>query len=167
MRVLAGEIIDSMSINCFKLRAFFEATLQEAKEDNIMWFVHLKATIMRVSHPDVFEKYGELFKEIGVNPNDGLSSVYDKIQSLPEVKQKKIKQNVQDVCKTCPELSMVNSDESITNLHVPSDIIIDASIPAMIRNSGKMWGRDSKAHDFKAVIPNVTYARIYQETINF
>ena len=177
--LLAGEIIDSMNISTKKLREFFEATMQEAKEDNIMWSVHLKATMMKVSHPivfghavtvfykDVFEKYGELFKEIGVNPNNGLGSVYDKIQSLPEAKQEEIKQAIQDVYKTRPELAMVDSDKGITNLHVPSDVIVDASMPAMIRNSGKMWGRDGKAHDAKAVIPDSTYARIYQETINF
>ena len=177
--LLAGEILDSMNISCTKLRAFFEATLQEAKEDNIMWSVHLKATMMKVSHPivfghavtvfykDVFEKYGELFKEIGVNPNNGLGSVYDKIKTLPEAKQEEIKQAIQDVYKTRPELAMVDSDKGITNLHVPSDVIVDASMPAMIRNSGKMWGRDGKAHDAKAVIPDSTYARIYQETINF
>ncbi|MEP0072914.1 MAG: NADP-dependent isocitrate dehydrogenase [Marinomonas sp.] len=177
--LLEGEILDSMNINCAKLREFFEATLQEAKEENIMWSVHLKATMMKVSHPivfghavtvfykDVFEKYGELFKEIGVNPNNGLGSVYDKIKTLPEAKQEEIKQAIQDVYATRPELAMVDSDKGITNLHVPSDVIVDASMPAMIRNSGKMWGRDGKAHDAKAVIPDSTYARIYQETINF
>jgi len=177
--LLKGEILDSMNISCAKLRAFFEATLQEAKEDNIMWSVHLKATMMKVSHPivfghavtvfykDVFEKYGELFKEIGVNPNNGLGSVYDKIKTLPEAKQAEIKQAIEDVYNTRPELAMVDSDKGITNLHVPSDVIVDASMPAMIRGSGKMWGRDGKAHDAKAVIPDSTYARIYQETINF
>lgn len=177
--LLAGEILDSMNISCTKLRAFFEASLQEAKADNIMWSVHLKATMMKVSHPivfghavtvfykDVFEKYSELFKEIGVNPNNGLGSVYDKIKTLPEAKQAEIKQAIEDVYNTRPELAMVDSDKGITNLHVPSDVIVDASMPAMIRNSGKMWGRDGKAHDAKAVIPDSTYARIYQETINF
>jgi isocitrate dehydrogenase len=177
--LLAGEILDSMNISCAKLRAFFEASLQEAKKDNIMWSVHLKATMMKVSHPivfghavtvfykDVFEKYSELFKEIGVNPNNGLGSVYDKIQTLPEAKQEEIKQAIQACYDTRPELAMVDSDKGITNLHVPSDVIVDASMPAMIRNSGKMWGRDGKAHDAKAVIPDSTYARIYQETINF
>ena len=177
--LLKDEILDSMNISCSKLRNFFEATLQEAKEENIMWSVHLKATMMKVSHPivfghavtvfykDVFEKYSELFKEIGVNPNNGLGSVYDKIKTLPEAKQEEIKQAIQDVYNTRPELAMVDSDKGITNLHVPSDVIVDASMPAMIRNSGKMWGRDGKAHDAKAVIPDRTYARIYQETINF
>ncbi|TBR44837.1 NADP-dependent isocitrate dehydrogenase [Marinomonas agarivorans] len=177
--LLKGEILDSMNISCAKLRAFFEKTLQEAKDENIMWSLHLKATMMKVSHPivfghavtvfykDVFEKYGELFKEIGVNPNNGLGSVYDKITTLPEAKQEEIKQAIEKVYETRPELAMVDSDKGITNLHVPSDVIIDASMPAMIRNSGKMWGRDGKAYDAKAVIPDRTYARIYQETINF
>jgi len=135
--------------------------------------------MMKVSHPivfghavtvfykDVFEKYGELFKEIGVNPNNGLGSVYDKIKTLPEAQQEEIKQAIQDVYNSRPELAMVDSDKGITNLHVPSDVIVDASMPAMIRNSGKMWGRDGKAHDAKAVMPESTYARIYQEVINF
>lgn len=177
--LLEGEILDSMRISCKELRDFFETSLQEAKDENIMWSLHLKATMMKVSHPivfghavtvfykDVFEKYGELFKEIGVNPNNGLGSVYEKIQTLPEAKQEEIKQAIQDVYATRPELAMVDSDKGITNLHVPSDVIVDASMPAMIRNSGKMWGRDGKAYDAKAVIPDRTYARIYQETINF
>ncbi|SBS28782.1 Isocitrate dehydrogenase [NADP] [Marinomonas spartinae] len=177
--LVAGEVLDSMNMSCKKLRVFFEETLQDAKENNIMWSLHVKATMMKVSHPivfghavtvfykDVFEKYGELFNEIGVNPRNGLGSVYDKIQSLPEAKQAEIKQAIQDVYNTRPELAMVDSDKGITNLHVPSDVIVDASMPAMIRNSGKMWGRDGKAHDAKAVMPESTYARIYQETINF
>ncbi|WP_394178373.1 NADP-dependent isocitrate dehydrogenase [Marinomonas posidonica] len=177
--LIAGEVLDSMNMSSKKLRAFFEDTLQDAKENDIMWSLHVKATMMKVSHPivfghavtvfykDVFEKYGELFKEIGVNPNNGLGSVYDKIKTLPEAQQEEIKQAIQDVYNSRPELAMVDSDKGITNLHVPSDVIVDASMPAMIRNSGKMWGRDGKAHDAKAVMPESTYARIYQEVINF
>ncbi|BFM49131.1 NADP-dependent isocitrate dehydrogenase [Marinomonas sp. THO17] len=177
--LIAGEVLDSMNMSSKKLRAFFEETLQDAKENDIMWSLHVKATMMKVSHPivfghavtvfykDVFEKYGELFKEIGVNPNNGLGSVYDKIKTLPAAQQEEIKQAIQDVYNTRPELAMVDSDKGITNLHVPSDVIVDASMPAMIRNSGKMWGRDGKAHDAKAVMPESTYARIYQEVINF
>ncbi|MBJ7536680.1 NADP-dependent isocitrate dehydrogenase [Marinomonas transparens] len=177
--LIAGEVLDSMNISCKKLRAFFEESLQDAKENNIMWSLHVKATMMKVSHPivfghavtvfykDVFEKYGELFNDIGVNPNNGLGSVYDKIKTLPEAQQAEIKQAIEACYETRPELAMVDSDKGITNLHVPSDVIVDASMPAMIRNSGKMWGRDGKAHDAKAVMPESTYARIYQETINF
>ncbi|AEF54016.1 NADP-dependent isocitrate dehydrogenase [Marinomonas posidonica] len=177
--LIAGEVLDSMNMSSKSLRAFFEQTLQDAKDNDIMWSLHVKATMMKVSHPivfghavtvfykDVFEKYGELFKEIGVNPNNGLGSVYDKIKTLPEAQQEEIKQAIQDVYTSRPELAMVDSDKGITNLHVPSDVIVDASMPAMIRNSGKMWGRDGKAHDAKAVMPESTYARIYQEVINF
>ncbi len=177
--LIAGEVLDSMNMSCKQLRAFFEETLQDAKENNIMWSLHVKATMMKVSHPivfghavtvffkDVWEKYGELFDEIGVNPNNGLGSVYDKIKSLPEAKQEEIKQAIEACYETRPELAMVDSDKGITNLHVPSDVIVDASMPAMIRNSGQMWGRDGKSKDTKAVMPESTYARIYQETINF
>ncbi|MGR0277767.1 NADP-dependent isocitrate dehydrogenase [Marinomonas dokdonensis] len=177
--LIAGEVLDSMNMSCKQLRAFFEETLQDAKENNIMWSLHVKATMMKVSHPivfghavtvffkDVWEKYGELFNEIGVNPNNGLGSVYDKIKSLPEAKQEEIKQAIEACYETRPELAMVDSDKGITNLHVPSDVIVDASMPAMIRNSGQMWGRDGKSKDTKAVMPESTYARIYQETINF
>ncbi|MCZ2723209.1 NADP-dependent isocitrate dehydrogenase [Marinomonas sp. 15G1-11] len=177
--VIAGEVLDSMNMSCTKLRAFIEESLNDAKESNIMWSLHVKATMMKVSHPivfghavtvfykDVFEKYGELFKEIGVNPNNGLGNVYEKIKTLPEAKQKEITDAIEACYATRPELAMVDSDRGITNLHVPSDVIVDASMPAMIRGSGKMWGRDGQPKDAKAVMPESTYARIYQEAINF
>ncbi|MFT2110169.1 NADP-dependent isocitrate dehydrogenase [Marinomonas sp. 2405UD68-3] len=179
LSVVAGEVLDSMNMSCAKLRAFMEDSLNDAKENNIMWSLHVKATMMKVSHPivfghavtvfykDVFAKYGELFKEIGVNPNNGLGNVYDKIKSLPEAKQKEITDAIEACYATRPELAMVDSDRGITNLHVPSDVIVDASMPAMIRGSGKMWGRDGQPKDAKAVMPESTYARIYQEAINF
>jgi len=175
----AGEVLDSMNMSAKALRDFFEETLQDCKESGVMWSLHVKATMMKVSHPivfghavtvfykDVFEKYAELFEELGVNPNNGLSSVYDKIKSLPESKQEEIRQDIHDCYASRPELAMVDSVKGITNLHIPSDVIVDASMPAMIRNSGQMWGPDGKPKDAKAVMPESTYARIYQEMINF
>jgi isocitrate dehydrogenase len=174
-----GEILDSMRMSIVALREFFEQTLQDAKDSGVMWSLHVKATMMKVSHPivfghavtvfykDVFEKYGELFEELGVNPNNGLSSVYEKMELLPRSKQDEIKHDIHACYENRPELAMVDSVRGITNLHVPSDVIVDASMPAMIRNSGKMWGPDGKAKDAKAVMPESTYSTIYQEMINF
>ena len=177
--LLKGEVMDGMRMSCRKLRDFFEETLQDCKETGVMWSLHVKATMMKVSHPivfghavtvyykDLFEKWGDLFDELGVNPNNGLSSVYDKIKALPESQQEEILQDIHDCYAERPEMAMVDSVKGITNLHVPSDVIVDASMPAMIRNSGQMWGRDGKTKDTKAVMPESTYARIYQEVINF
>ncbi|WP_343350188.1 NADP-dependent isocitrate dehydrogenase [Pseudomonas sediminis] len=174
-----GEVFDSMFMSCRKLRDFFEKTLQDCKETGVMWSLHVKATMMKVSHPivfghavsvyykDVFDKYGDLFKELGVNPNNGISSVYDKIKSLPASQQEEILHDIHEVYAHRPEMAMVDSVKGITNLHIPSDVIVDASMPAMIRNSGQMWGKDGKQKDTKAVMPESTYARIYQEMINF
>ena len=174
-----GEVLDGMFMSCKKLRAFFEETLQDCKETGVMWSLHVKATMMKISHPivfghavsvyykDVFDKYGELFKELGVNPNNGLSSVYDKIKALPDSKQEEILHDIHACYAGRPEMAMVDSVKGITNLHIPSDVIVDASMPAMIRSSGQMWGKDGKLKDTKAVMPESTYARIYQEMINF
>jgi len=174
-----GEVLDSMRMSVKALRAFFEKTLQDAKDSGVMWSLHVKATMMKISHPIVFghavtvfyrevwDKYGELFDELGVNPNNGLSSVYEKIESLPRSRRDEIEQAIHDCYEHRPELAMVDSVRGITNLHVPSDVIVDASMPAMIRNSGKMWGPDGKPKDTKAVMPESTYASIYQEMINF
>jgi len=175
----AGEVLDSMYMSAAKLREFFEATLQDCKESGVMWSLHVKATMMKVSHPivfghavsvyykEAFEKYADLFEELGVEPNNGLNSVYEKIKSLPESQQDEIRDALHACYEGRPEMAMVDSVRGITNLHVPSDVIVDASMPAMIRNSGKMWGRDGKLKDAKAVMPESTYARIYQEMINF
>lgn len=174
-----GEIIDGMFMSSKALREFFEDSLEDAKETNVMWSLHVKATMMKVSHPivfghavtvfykEVFEKHGELFKELGVNPNNGIGSVYDKIATLPRSKQEEIEEDIHACLEHRPELAMVDSVKGITNLHVPSDVIVDASMPAMIRNSGQMWGPDGRPKDTKAVMPESTYARIYQEMINF
>jgi isocitrate dehydrogenase len=174
-----GEILDGMRMSCKALREFFEETMNDAKETGVMWSLHVKATMMKVSHPivfghavtvfykEVFDKHGELFKELGVNPNNGISSVYDKIASLPRSQREIIEEDIHECLAHRPEMAMVDSVKGITNLHVPSDVIVDASMPAMIRNGGKMWGPDGKPKDTKAVMPESTYARIYQDMINF
>ena len=177
--LLAGEVIDGMFMSKNALCSFFEEQIEDARETGVLFSLHVKATMMKVSHPivfghcvkvfykDLFEKYGELFDELGVNPNNGLGSVYDKIASLPESQRSEIQRDINACYADRPLLAMVNSDKGISNLHVPSDVIVDASMPAMIRNSGQMWGPDGKPKDTKAVIPESTYATIYQEVINF
>ncbi len=179
LRLEQGEIIDGMFMSCKALREFFENSLNDAKETGVMWSLHVKATMMKVSHPivfghavtvfykDLFEKHAELFAKLEVNPNNGLGSVYDKIASLPRSKREEIEEDIQACYATRPEMAMVDSVKGISNLHVPSDVIVDASMPAMIRNSGQMWGPDGKQKDTKAVMPESTYSRIYQEMINF
>ena len=177
--LLKGEVIDGMFMSKKALCAFFEEHIEDAKETGMLWSLHVKATMMKVSHPivfghavkvfykDLFEKWGDLFDELGVNPNNGLGSVYDKIASLPASKRDEIQRDINGCYQHRPPIAMVNSDKGISNLHVPSDVIVDASMPAMIREGGKMWGPDGKLHDTKAVIPESTYATIYQEGINF
>ncbi|QCZ93326.1 NADP-dependent isocitrate dehydrogenase [Salinimonas iocasae] len=179
VNLLAGEVIDGMYMSKKALCDFFEEQIEDAKKNNILFSLHVKATMMKVSHPivfghcvkvfykELFDKYGELFDELGVNPNNGLGSVYDKIESLPESQRSEIQRDINACYGNRPPIAMVNSDKGISNLHVPSDVIVDASMPAMIRNSGQMWGPDGKPHDTKAVIPESTYATIYQEVINF
>jgi isocitrate dehydrogenase len=177
--LLEGEIIDSMYMSKQALCDFYEEEIQDAKDSDILFSLHVKATMMKVSHPivfghavktfykDLFAKYGELFKQIGVKPNNGMSSVYDKIKTLPQAQQDEILAAIKAEEAKRPRLAMVDSDKGITNLHAPNDVIVDASMPAMIRDGGKMWGADGKLHDTKAVQPESTFARIYQEVINF
>ena len=177
--LLAGEVIDGMFMSANALRAFFEEQIEDAKDTNVLFSLHVKATMMKVSHPivfghcvtvfykDLFEKHGDVFKELGVNPNNGLSNVYQKIEKLPISLRSEIEQDIRACYMNRPDMAMVDSDRGISNLHVPSDVIVDASMPAMIRASGKMWGPDGKLRDTKAVIPESTYATIYQEVINF
>ncbi|NLJ93479.1 MAG: NADP-dependent isocitrate dehydrogenase, partial [Aeromonadales bacterium] len=174
-----GEVLDGMYMSAKALAEFFEETLQDCKDSGVMWSLHVKATMMKISHPivfghavkvfyrEVFEKYGELFEELGVNPNNGMNSVLEKIKALPQSTQDEIEEAIRDCYEHRPEMAMVDSVKGITNLHIPSDVIVDASMPAMIRSSGKMWARDGKLKDTKAVMPESTYARIYQEVINF
>ena len=175
----AKEVIDSAVMSCNALREFFEAQMQEAKASGVMLSLHLKATMMKVSDPvmfghavtvyfkDVFEKYADLFAELGVDATNGLGDVYAKIEGLPAAQKEEIEAAIMAVYATRPSLAMVDSDRGITNLHVPSDVIVDASMPAAIRASGKMWGTDGKLHDTKAMIPDRCYAEIFQETIQF
>lgn len=177
--LLAGEVIDSAVMSKSALRSFIAAQIEDAKAQDVLFSLHLKATMMKVSDPimfghavevyyqDVFAKHAALFAELGVDANNGIGDVYTKIQSLPEAQQAEIKADIEAVYQTRPAMAMVDSDKGITNLHVPSDIIIDASMPAAIRTSGQMWGPDGKLKDMKAVIPDRCYAGVYQETIDF
>ena len=177
--LLKGEIIDTAVMSKKALRAFLAEQIEDAKANNVLLSVHLKATMMKVSDPiifghavsvyfqTVFDKYSTVFDELGINANNGLGDLLSKIQKLPEAQQNSIKADIQSCYDSQPELAMVNSDQGITNLHVPSDIIIDASMPASIRSSGQMWGPDGQLHDTKAIIPDRCYAGIYQETIDF
>ncbi len=179
IELLDGEIIDGAAINKNALRAFIEEQIQDAKDQGVLFSLHLKATMMKVSDPiifghavsvffeDVFTKYAALFKELGINPNNGIGDVYNKIQSLDKQQQADIIADIKAVYKQRPDLAMVDSDKGITNLHVPSDVIVDASMPAMIRSSGQMWDKDGKQQDTKAIIPDRCYAGIYQKTIEF
>lgn len=177
--LLAGEIIDASLISKTALRSFLEAEMQDALDNDVLFSLHLKATMMKVSDPilfghvvevyfkDVFEKHADTFAELGINSNYGLGEIYKEIQSLPEAKRLEIEADIKACYDSRPALAMVNSDKGITNLHVPSDVIIDASMPAAIRASGKMWGWDGELHDMKAVIPDRCYAGVYQEAISF
>lgn len=177
--LLEGEVLDGAIMSMKALEAFYEKEAQDAKDKGVLLSLHLKATMMKVSDPimfgqavsvyykDVFNKHKSTFDALGINPNNGLGSVYEKIQELPDEQRKEIEADIRAVYDTRPELAMVNSDKGITNLHVPSDVIIDASMPAAIRLGGKMWGPDGQAHDMKAMIPDRCYAGIYKETINF
>jgi isocitrate dehydrogenase len=177
--LLEGEIIDSMYMSKKALCKFYEDEIRDAYETRVMFSLHVKATMMKVSHPIVFghvvkifyktafEKHGELFKQLGVNANNGLSSVYEKIATLPSSKREEIINDLHACHEHNPELAMVDSAKGITNLHSPNDVIVDASMPAMIRAGGKMWGADGRLKDTKAVMPESTFARIYQEMINF
>ncbi|NQZ11015.1 MAG: NADP-dependent isocitrate dehydrogenase [Algicola sp.] len=177
--LLDGEVIDASVMRQAALRSFLEEAITDAKEQGVLLSVHLKATMMKVSDPiifghavtvyykDVFTKHQALFNELGVDANNGLGDVYAKIANLPDAQRKVIEADIQAVYATRPEMAMVNSDKGITNLHVPSDVIIDASMPACIRSSGGMWGPDGKLADTKAVIPDRCYAGIYEETIQF
>ncbi|MCB1758479.1 MAG: NADP-dependent isocitrate dehydrogenase [Gammaproteobacteria bacterium] len=177
--VLAEEVIDSAVMSCAALRSFFEREIDDAKSQGVLLSLHLKATMMKVSDPimfghavsvyykDVFEKYADRFAALGVNPNNGVGDLYARLAALPEAERAEIETAIAEVYETRPALAMVNSDKGITNLHVPSDIIIDASMPAALRTSGQMWGPDGKPQDTKALIPDRCYAGIYQAVIDF
>ncbi len=174
-----GEIVDSMFMSKTALCEFYEKELDDCREAGILFSLHVKATMMKVSHPivfghcvkiyykEAFEKHGKLFDELGINVNNGMVDLYDKIAKLPESQREEIVRDLHACQKDRPALAMVDSAKGITNFHSPNDIIVDASMPAMIRAGGKMWGADGKQYDCKAVMPESTFARIYQEMINF
>ena len=177
--VMAGEVIDAAVMSVGELREYFAEQIASAKADNVLLSLHLKATMMKVSDPimfghavrvyyqDLFERHAALFDELGVDANNGIGDVYSKIGDLPEQQRASIEADVQAIYQARPALAMVDSDNGITNLHVPSNVIIDASMPAAIRSSGKMWGPDGKLHDTRAMIPDRCYAGIYEEVVNF
>ena len=175
--VKAGEIVDSAVFSLDAFKNFIASEIEDAKKQGVLFSIHMKATMMKVSDPiifgaavevfyqEVFIKYADLFKELGVDTRNGLGDVYAKISG--HVKEQEIAKAIQDLYESKPALAMVNSDKGITNLHVPSDVIVDASMPAMIRTSGQMWNADGKAQDTKAIVPDRSYAGIYQATIDF
>jgi isocitrate dehydrogenase len=173
----AGEIIDAAVMNRKALAAFVDAQVEQAKQQGVLFSLHLKATMMKVSDPIMFgvavgefykgvlAKHADALKQVGFNPNNGIGDLYARLGQLPESQQAEIKRDLDTEYAKRPALAMVNSDKGITNLHVPSDVIIDASMPAMIRDSGKMWNAEGKLQDVKAVIPDRSYAGVYQATI--
>jgi isocitrate dehydrogenase len=177
LALLEGEILDSTVMNVRALRKFYEEQIEDAKKLGVLLSLHLKATMMKVSDPimfghavtvffkPVFEKHAAALKQAGVNPNMGLGDLYKKIESLPADKKAEIEADIQAVCKIRPALAMVDSDKGITNLHAPNDIIVDASMPVVVREAGKMWGPDGKQHETKAMIPDRCYATSYREII--
>ncbi|HSV78819.1 MAG TPA: NADP-dependent isocitrate dehydrogenase [Ramlibacter sp.] len=177
--LLEGEIIDSMFMSKKALLAFYEKQIEDAHKTGVMFSLHVKATMMKVSHPivfghcvrmfykEAFEKHGKLFDELGVNVNNGMANLYDKIATLPQSQQDEIKRDLHACHEKRPELAMVDSAKGITNFHSPNDVIVDASMPAMIRQGGRMYGADGRLKEVKAVMPESTFARIYQEIINF
>jgi isocitrate dehydrogenase len=179
LTLLEGEVIDGTYMSVKALQAFLKDQINEAKKENVLFSLHMKATMMKVSDPiifghavnvffkDVFKKYSNEFTEIGVNPNNGLGSLYADLEKLPFKKAAEIREALSKAIENGPDISMVNSDKGITNLHVPSDVIIDASMPAMIRNGGQLWDKNGDTKDTLAVIPDSSYAGIYEETIQF
>ncbi|TGV01704.1 NADP-dependent isocitrate dehydrogenase [Flavivirga rizhaonensis] len=177
--LLEGEIIDATVMNKKALVSFLDKQVTDARKNDLLFSLHMKGTMMKVSDPiifghavksyykDVFEKHGDIIEELGVNVNSGVSNLLGRIEELPDAKRQEIESDIAAVYKNGPAIAMVNSDKGITNLHVPSDVIIDASMPAMIRTSGQMWNADGKLQDTKAVIPDSSYAGIYAATIDF
>jgi isocitrate dehydrogenase len=175
----AGEVLDGAFMSATALRKFIAEQIDDAKKQGVLFSVHLKATMMKISDPimfghfvsvfyqDVFEKHGATLKELGVNPDLGMGDLYAKLKKLPEAKRVEIEADIQEVYKKRPAIAMVDSDKGITNLHASNDIIIDASMPVVIRDSGKMWGPDGKLQDTKCVIPDTSYSEWYQECIAF
>ena len=179
LKLIAGEVIDAMFMSKNALRSFYAEQIDDAKDNDMLLSLHVKATMMKVSHPivfghcvtvfykDVYEKYATLFDELNVQPNNGLGNLYSTIEQISGPLRDKIEEDIMACYKDRPAIAMVDSDKGISNLHVPSDVIVDASMPAMIRSSGKMWNMDGELQDTKALIPESTYAYIYQEVIDY
>ncbi|EKF55403.1 isocitrate dehydrogenase [Galbibacter marinus] len=179
LQVLEGEIIDATVMSKNALVSFLQKQVKDAKDKGVLFSVHLKATMMKVSDPiifghtvkvffeDLFEKHGDILKKVDVDANHGLAELLEKVQELGDSDKTAVQETIDQILEQQPDLAMVNSDKGITNLHVPSDVIIDASMPAMIRNSGQMWNAQGRSQDTKAVIPDSSYAAVYQETIDF
>jgi isocitrate dehydrogenase len=177
LKLLEGEILDSTVMNVRSLRKFYEEQIEDAKKQGVLLSLHLKGTMMKVSDPimfghavtvffkSVFEKHAAALKQASVNPNMGLGDLYKKIEGLPEAKRAEIEADIQEVYKVRPALAMVDSDKGITNLHAPNDVIVDASMPVVVREAGKMWGWDGKQHETKAMIPDRCYATAYREIV--
>ena len=177
--LLDREVIDSMFMSKKALVEFYEKEIEDAHKTGVMFSLHVKATMMKVSHPivfghcvkifyrDAFAKHGALFDELGVNVNNGMANLFEKVATLPQSKREEVLKDLHACHAHRPELAMVDSAKGITNFHSPNDVIVDASMPAMIRSGGKMWGADGRLKDVKAVMPESTFARIYQEIINF
>lgn len=173
----AGEVIDATAMNVAALRDYFEETMQQAKAQDVLLSLHLKATMMKVSDPvmfghcvsvyykELFQKHGDVIDELGVNVDNGIGDLYARLDKLPALKKQEIEADIEEIYKSRPELAMVDSSKGITNLHVPNNVIIDASMPVVVRDGGRMWGRDDALHDTIAMIPDRSYATIYQEVI--
>ena len=176
--VLDGEVIDAAVMDVAALRSFLAEQIRDAKEQGVLFSLHLKATMMKVSDPimfghavevyfaDVFDKHGAAFDAAGVDPNNGWAGVLSTIETMPADQRAAIEADIAAAYENGPDLAMVNSDKGITNLHVPSDVIVDASMPAMIRTSGQMWNAAGEPQDTKAVIPDSSYAGVYQTVID-
>ena len=179
LELFEGEVIDSAVMNMNSLENFFKKQIQEAKDDDLLFSLHMKATMMKVSDPiifgkcvevfyeEVFDQYKHKLEEVGVDVNNGLGNLLSKLNNLPENLRNEISGKIKEINLYRPDLAMVDSDKGITNLHVPSDVIIDASMPAMIRSSGQMWNKDGQLQDTKAVIPDRSYSGVYKATIEF
>ncbi|MEF3255862.1 MAG: NADP-dependent isocitrate dehydrogenase [Deferribacterales bacterium] len=177
LKIVDGEVLDSTHISVKELRKFYAEQIEDAKKNDLLLSLHLKCTMMKVSDPvmfghaveifysDVFEKYADTFKKLNVNPNNGLGDLYNKIQALPEAERKEIEDAIQSIYSKRPNIAMVDSDKGITNLHFPNDIIVDASMPVVIRDGGKMWNKDGKLQETKAMIPDRCYATMYKEIV--
>jgi isocitrate dehydrogenase len=179
VKLQSGEVIDAAVMNIKSLRKFFREQIDDAKKNDILLSLHLKATMMKISDPimfghcvkeyfaSAFEKHAATFEGLGVNPNNGIGDAFDKIKSLPDIERASIESDLLKCIEDGPRLAMVDSNRGITNLHVPSDVIIDASMPVVVRDSGMMWNKDNALEECKAMIPDRSYAGVYKQVLDF